>query len=268
MIASGWYKEVVVKDDRRQGEDWVEKVSSVLAGLIGLPRADVELATRDDTAGCLVRDVKPHQWQLFSGADLLAGLLGPTFDPNDRLARGHNIANVKRVLAPYGPPPGAQGVRLSAFDYFAGYLLFDATIANRDRHPKNWAVLQAPLAQHADDSLCPSFDHASGLGFGMSDRERERWLDTSTVDAWVRRGTAKSFEHGDKPWPSLVDVAVEALVASSEQARVEWRQGLESLSDQEIARVVADIPGLSDVTSTFTRSLVMANRQRLLQEAW
>ncbi len=263
------YKEVTVHGLRRQGEDWVEKLASALAERIGIPRADVELATRGQTAGCVVRDVKPHQWQLFSGADLLSGLLGPTYDPHDRLATGHKLENIKRVLSGYEAPPGvAAGAGLSAFDYFAGYLALDALIANRDRHARNWGVLQPPPASNAADALCPSFDHASGLGFGLSDVERRRWLEVVGVEAWARRGDAKCFEHGPRPWPSLVEVAVTALRTGSVSARRTWRAGLEHLEPAVVYRVVADLPSLSQVTRTFTADVIRINRVRLLQEAW
>ena len=97
-------------------------------------------------------------------------------------------------MSPSGVEP------MSAFDCFAGYLLLDALIANRDRHPRNWAVMPAPPGSDAHDMLAPSFDHASGLGFGLTDRERERWLRGRGVRAWAERGDAKSFEHGAKPW--------------------------------------------------------------------
>lgn len=262
------FKEVVVKGGRRQGEDWVEKLASVLAAAMGVPRADVELAHRVDLNGCIVRDVKPHRWQIFSGSDLLAGLLGPSFDRKAPDAAGHSLATIGQVLAEYAPPSKAAADIRSAFDCFAGYLVFDALIANRDRHSRNWAVLQPPPGVRARDELCPSFDHASGLGFGMTDESRSRRLQGDGVEAWVRRGTAKSFEHGPAPCPSLVDVAVQALGQTSALARRYWRERLTGLTPEVIRSAVDDAPHLSEVTRRFSSAVVTVNRRRLLEATW
>jgi len=262
------FKQVVVKEGRRQGEDWVEKIASVIAAAINVPRAQVELAHRHGADGCIVRDIKPHQWQMFSGADLLTGLLGPSFDPRAGDAAGHSLVTIGRVLRECGPPPGAAPAITSALDCFAGYLVLDALIANRDRHPRNWAVLQAPAGGQARDELCPSFDHASGLGFGMTDRERSRWLKEGGIEAWVRRGTAKTFEHGPKPWPSLIDLAVQALGQSSQSAREYWREQVTGLTADVVRSAVNNAPTLSEVTRRFTAEVVTVNRRRLMEATW
>jgi hypothetical protein len=60
----------------------------------------------------------------------------------------------------------------TAFDVFAGYVVLDAWVANRDRHDNNWAVLR-PITLSADPlRLCGSYDHASSLGFNVTDEER------------------------------------------------------------------------------------------------
>lgn len=257
------FKAVVRHGERRQGEDWVEKVASAIAAQIAVPHAKVELARRGAIEGCVVRDVKAHQWQWYSGADLLSGLLGSHFDPRDRLARGHRLDTIAQALHDYGAAPGSEPAR--AFECFAGYLLLDAVIANRDRHPRNWAVMHAPAGATDPDALSPTFDHASGLGFSLSDGERERWLDGPGIRAWAERGSAKSFEHGPKPWPSLVAVAAEALAMCSLEVRGGWLAQLSNLSDDIVRNIVDSVPGLSAVTATFTCLLVTTNRDRLLE---
>ena len=63
--------------------------------------------------------------------------------------------------------PVSEGVA-SASDLFAGYLMLDALIGNTDRHHENWAIIQAGRQY----CLAPTFDHASCLGFNLSDAER------------------------------------------------------------------------------------------------
>lgn len=109
------FKAVTRHGDRRQGEDWVEKAACSLAEVLEVPHASVELARRGDSEGCVVRDVKSHQWQWYSGADLLAGLLGSGFDPRARLATGHRLAHHRNRVGAVRVPFGRRtdvGVRL------------------------------------------------------------------------------------------------------------------------------------------------------------
>ena len=62
-----------LRADRRQGEDWAEKIAAELAQLIGLPAAVVEIAVRDSAPGCLSRDLKPGAgWEVHTGAVLIS----------------------------------------------------------------------------------------------------------------------------------------------------------------------------------------------------
>lgn len=257
------YKAVTRHEGWQQGEDWVERVASAIALELEIPHARVELARRGSGRGCLVRDVKEHQWQWYAGADLLAGFHGPEFDPRDRRATGHNLESIEQVLRGYSAP--VEWPTMSAYDCFAGYLMLDALIANRDRHPRNWAVMDPPPGSSAIGLLTPSFDHASGLGFGLRDEERAGWLASEGVAAWASRGSAKSFEHQTKPWPTLVDVAVSALQTCSAAAREHWSSNLEGLADAHVAQLVDEVPGLSEVAAKFSQTLMRVNRIRLLE---
>lgn len=118
-----------------QGEDWPEKLASEVATLLGLPAAGIDLAERNGGRGCLSYDIVPRYYELQPGAVLLDELLDFQHDPRDRAARGHTLTNIRQVLSGYGPPPGFSGpAELDAFAVFAGYLLLDALISNRDRH--------------------------------------------------------------------------------------------------------------------------------------
>jgi hypothetical protein len=71
---------------------------------------------------------------------------------------------------------------------FASYLVLDALIGNTDRHHMNWGVLDDPGSPRV---LAPTFDHASSLGFLLSDEQRNLRLDTTdprqTVEAYASR---------------------------------------------------------------------------------
>ena len=62
---------------------------------------------------------------------------------------------------------------------FAGFLVFDAWIANTDRHAENWAVLTCK--RNGRRTLAASFDHGSALASGSQDEQ----LETADVEQFV-----------------------------------------------------------------------------------
>lgn len=140
---------------------------------------------------------------------MLLGGLVDDYNPEDRGHSAYNVFNVRRALDGFGPPPNSVATAgLDAFDVFVGYLLFDALIANTDRHDRNWAVLVPPPGHDARFALCGSYDHASSLGFNLTDEHRVQMPDREQIEAWARRATARQFEHIPGAtwltWPSRV----------------------------------------------------------------
>lgn len=247
-----------------QGEDWPEKLASELAAALGLPAATIDLAERRERRGCLSYDVCPMHYELQPGAVLLNDLLDFEHDPWDKEARGHTLTNVQLVLRGYGASPGFSGPNeLDAFSVFAGYLLLDALISNRDRHSENWAVLRGPA--EGDQYLAPSYDHASALGFNLRDERRAlHFQDHNMMDAFLRRGTAHRFEGCRKV--TLVDHARTALDLAGDAARDHWLERLNGVNEDYFSAVVARIPIMSDVARRFAVNVLSSNRRRLLYD--
>ncbi|MEV7970706.1 HipA domain-containing protein [Sphaerisporangium sp. NPDC088356] len=256
------FKPNVRHDNAEQADHWLEKFASELARLMGVPAADIDLVVRDGRRGCVSYDVKPSDgWELQPGWLLLAHLLG-NHDPMDRQHQGHTLPNIREVLKDYGQPPGFVGpADLGAFDVFVGYLVLDGLIANRDRHPANWSVLRGPGV--GDQRLSPSYDHATSLGFSLTDEERTRKLrDEREWEAFLRRGTAHRFE-GCRQIP-LVDFASEALGLLGPGARGYWLDRLAACNEDRITCLAASIPEMSEAARRFAVELVDTNRRRLL----
>jgi hypothetical protein len=90
------FKPCTVRVDRREGEDWAEKIAGELAASIGLPAATIEMAVRQSLPGCISRDVKPAAgWEMQEGG---VALNMPDFARRSRTHVGHNIANIASVL--------------------------------------------------------------------------------------------------------------------------------------------------------------------------
>lgn len=170
------HKDTLIPENRiEQGEDWSEVVSTQVAAILGVPRATTRLCLRKDRRGSLSRSVRPEDADLWEGQIVLEDVHAPGYFPHvegregvdperpDVKRPGHNLRNIELALDDVAPPPEFEGPgSLSGFDVFAGYLLLDALIANRDRHEQNWAVLR-PRLLGPPVRLSPSYDHASSL---------------------------------------------------------------------------------------------------------
>lgn len=262
------YKPVEIKAGNRQGEDWAEKVVSEVGGLLGVPCAEIELAIRDGHEGLVSRDVKPRAWDLQPGAALLDGSVDG-YESRTKYREGHTVDNIRRALSALGPPPDrAQLSHLSAYDVFCGYLVLDALVANRDRHDHNWAVVIPPTAGRA--CLSASFDHASSLGFSLRDETRSRLVTEHRVARWACAGTAWRFEHQPpmKSVETLVALAVRALDNASEAARSLWQGAVQSLRVGDVAPIIKETQGMSDLAGTFALELLTINQRRLMAAWW
>ncbi len=259
-----------------QGEDWAEVAATQAAIALRVPCAATRLCTRGGRRGSLSLSVKPAGHDLNEGRVVLisAGVRGyfphtegeKAVDPSRPTVKrpGHTLANIKKALDGVAAPPGFLGPPvLSAFDVFAGYLILDALIANRDRHEQNWAVLRPQLLGHTD-RLAPSYDHGGSLGYNLTDVERKRRLsDPSALADWVQRGTAHRFEHIGRP-TSLVDHAAEGVTMCTTEAAEWWQARLMDLDLTDLSKALDDgVPGMSDEAATFVDKLLDLNLRRL-----
>ena len=242
-----------------RGNDWAEKIAYELAKLIEIPSVVTELASlvreAETVVGSMSRDMRPMDWQLSSGATLLAEQ-DEHFDADT--CRGHTVEGINTVLDGITGPPRSSYEHWQAFDVFVGYLIFDAWIANTDRHPHNWGVLQAPTGTVY---LAPSFDHGSCLGSGMGDDNRARVL-ARDVAAWCEKGRARTFDMPRRT--TLIDVAAAGLRTAQLAARTHWRHQLSQVEAQVCDDVVDSVPELSGPTRSFIKEVLTINRRRLL----
>jgi hypothetical protein len=262
------FKPVVETSVGVQGEDWSEKVASAIANVLGVPAAQVELATRDGVRGCISRDLKPSGWQLQPGSVLLTSVV-PDYLARARYRTGHSAANIASALRGSSSPSGFVEPGFTAFDVFVGYLLFDALIANQDRHEENWAVLVPDVSSHTPEELCGSFDHASSLGFNLTDRERLSRLTQRGMDDWARKGRARRFERDPGSAPlSLVEYALNAGQFASRGTLKYWLERVGDFQVADVSDIVGTVPGLSVPTATFILEVVTINRGRLLSDGF
>ena len=259
-----------------EGQDWAEVVATQVGRLLGVPGATTRLCTKEGRRGSLSLSMKPEGHDLIQGWVVLLGAGVPGYVPHAGRGEpvdanrphvkrpGHNLVNIRDALANVASPDGFIGSgAFSGFDVFVGYTIFDALVANRDRHDENWAVLR-PQLLGGTDRLAPSYDHGGSLGFNLSPRERRRRLsDPLALSAWVRKGTAHRFEHVPPP-PSLVDHAAAGVSMCRPEAAAWWRGRLTNMDLTALTtRLEHGVPGMSEAATTFTGKLLDLNLRRL-----
>lgn len=268
----------ITSNGNRQGEDWSEKAAAEIAALLGVPCARVELASRAGKEGSLSLNVRPLPFDMHSGATFLAAAGAPGFiparqlldarDPRVKRRPGHSLQNIRQALDGLAAPTEElthEG--LDAFDTFAGYLVLDALIANRDRHDENWSVL-LPAAGAGAGRLAPSYDQAGGLGFNLTDCKRRELLDQQphALAAYAEKGTAWRFENDPGPAPTLVRHAGDALALASSPGRCHWIARLDSLRQDALDSILARLTAMSDPERRFASNLLRMNTERLRDE--
>lgn len=258
------FKSVTVKNGHIHGEDWAEKAVAGLAKLLGVPSARIELAMRCEQRGCIGADLRPSGHELQHGQLLLEERKAPGYmHGTGKIHPGHSIENIRLVLQDALPPPGCElGFEASAYDVFVGYLMLDAWVANRDRHDNNWAVLRPVIASREQLRLCGSYDHASSLGFNLT--EDRLLVELQRVKTWCGKGTAWRFDSGPGETPTLVDLAAKALGSASPRAQQYWTERLNLINHELVLELLGRVPRMSDLARTFAGKVLEVNRRRVL----
>ncbi|MEZ5444107.1 MAG: hypothetical protein R3F15_21805 [Lysobacterales bacterium] len=264
-------------EERGTGEDWAEKVSCELAGLLGLPHVHYELAfdTAARTPGVICESCVVAPTVLLMGNQLMLDR-DPDYPANSgrryRVSE-HTLAAVARTLQSLslpGPPwCGAlpEGVT-TAVEVFAGYVMLDAWIANQDRHHENWAGMRTA----GTTALAPTFDHGAALARNLSDEERAERLNSRDqgrrMPAFARRARSAFYaEPGDASAMST-HAAWQAFSRFAPAASTIWVDRLRRIDVGQVRDLLREVPPdrLSAIGRAFTAELLAENRRRIVEE--
>ena len=176
------------------GQHWAEKLAAEIARLLGVPRAEVELAEYNETRGSISKSFVMNDLELVHGNQILLAY-NHGYDTTRKKFNqvDHTVTNVFTSLDnAFVNDEAKQKAKL----LFAEYLVLDAVIGNTDRHHENWGVLRK---QEEGNwlFLAPSFDHASSLGRELRDDTRARFLMEDRVGRYVERGHGAVFWSAD-----------------------------------------------------------------------
>lgn len=260
------------------GENWAEKVACELATLIDLPHAQYELAVYEQMEGVVSRSLVSEGARLVHANELLANV-AQDYQRHETANYRQSDHTLRRVLSYFRltsdtlkPPYGyrAAGKIFTAFDFFIGYLMFDAWIANQDRHDLNWGILRA---NDGDIFLSPSYDHGSSMGRNESDESKKQRMTTKDMGRHIKKyvTTARSalYPHQITEGKCKALLTLEAFSLAAEkniEAGIEWQQRLHQVEKNDVLSIIENIPQsiMSDISKEFTLEILMLNRIRIL----
>lgn len=279
-----WYldaqrRRILFKEGRPgTGENWAEKIAAELAELLGIPHAQYDLAEWNGRDGIISPSLVMKGDRLIHGNELIEGKV--TVAPEDEnlrfYAQRSHIASRAfqllkkhaKIIAPpqmYSPLNGVD----SAMGVFVGYLLFDAWIANQDRHSENWGVVSS------DGSLflSASYDHGSGLARNLTDDRRKMMLTTkdrgSSLEAFTAKARSAFYPNaavGAKPRAYFTHELFRLVHKEDVQAGDMWLERLAGISDNHMLGVINEVPAhlMSEIAREFTFKLLRININRLI----
>lgn len=279
-----WYRDegkrlILFKEGRPgTGDNWAEKIASELAGLIEMPHVEYQLASYEDKSGVICNALMEPGEVLVHGNELLT-----TYSTDYRESgaktyqrREHTVSRVLGFFRASTELVGApakfeQNKKLaSALDVFIGYLMFDAWIANQDRHDENWALVRA---MDGNSYLAPSYDHGSSMGRNETDANREIMLTTRDagrhIAKYVTKARSAFFPHAATSSCKAL-FTLDAFEQASRQnpvAAAEWQGRLRAVDMAQIEIIIDRVPGhlMTDVAKRFTKELLILNRERILK---
>lgn len=267
------FGECLFKEGRPDtGDDWSEKVASELCTLLDLPHATYHFATWRRRRGVISPKFYPQGGLLLHGNVLMPRVVQGYPGTRRFHVRQHTLGLVLAIMKSkeIGLPlawGGIPGVG-NAIDVFVGYLMFDAWIANQDRHHENWSLV---VTQDRTVHLSPSYDHASSLGANETDENREARMRTRdrnrSVERYVERATSAFYlaaSPGRNPM-STIEAFRRAGNVRPHAGRA-WLERLEQVSRRNIEQIFDEVPEarISQVASEFSLKMLDINRARLL----
>lgn len=250
-----WKAATTNRDRRRgdflKGDDWAEVVASRVGVALGVPVAEVHLASKDEQTGIVSRSFLQPDETLVHGDELLAEV---AHDPSALAREIFTLENVAGALDRCRPP-GEHHVLRTALDWFAGFLILDALVGNTDRHEQNWGAIESGSGVRR---LAPSFDHASCLGFMLHDDVRAEYLGAIGPGRSVAEyaGRARPKMQG---FVTLVDAAVTTLGRTDLSVQRWWREAVSRVD--ALDPFLADLPQdrLTPAAAQFAAALYRQN---------
>jgi len=181
LIGGHTYMFKTAKKEWQTKQLWSEVIAYRLGMLCGLRVPPCFVAVDDATGetgvlmefffGYADEDVTPR---VLHGGDLLARVI-----KDQKRGRPHGVRHNVTICRRYGVSEAAE--------WWGQALVFDALIANVDRHPDNWGVM-VKMGQ-AQVGMTPLFDNGTSLGYGLTEGRIEALMGEDGVKGYASKGT-------------------------------------------------------------------------------
>ncbi|MDC5497596.1 hypothetical protein OHX04_04045 [Acinetobacter baumannii] len=265
------FKSVQSNTGERLGDDWAEKISCELAALLELPHAHYELAIHKGVRGVITKNfISERGEQLMLGNELLEGLVSSAEEGNPNIQFIEDVYKIMRNTI-INKPIGFSSLAniKSASDFFVGYLMFDALIANQDRHNENWGTI---ITVKGVKHLAPSYDHGASLARNVSDEEKRIRMTSKDkgqqIPTFVLKAKSWFLEKeiaGKKKRLKLLD-AFRRYALMERVAAKSWLEILNKVKDDDVRLIIDRVPEtlMSSTSKDFTYELILCNKANLL----
>lgn len=256
---------------KREGEDWAEKITSELADVLQLPSAKYDLAVYKGERGVISKNFLREACDNPDEYELIQLILGNELIENPK--RHYKYQPISRVHGVMRQIIKNKPLKYDSFkhikkasDFFTGYLMFDVLISNQDRHCENWGLIQTA---QGSNHLAPSFDHAASLGKSEKSTKRQRILYGNdprvTMEKYVSK--TKSYFSRKHIRCTLMEAYL-YFAQKNKKAAIAWGEKLNAIDINTIERIVKRVPQLimDDLEKEFTIKLLITNKARILKE--
>lgn len=233
-----------------RGEHWAEKLCSEISKVIGFPCADVDLAIKDGKVGSLSYFFV-NESQGFAHYD--CGTYFP-YDYDFQKNKGYNFQLIADVLT---------NEDMDERD-FLFVILFDALVANGDRHQDNFGITRHERSHKV--SISPLYDNSASLGRELTPDKLQKFVNNKNdMLRYIYKGKSKIGwnERGQVPHFFLVQNMCKLYPI---EMKILFNH-LKKLTDKEIKRIIINFPIeiLDDLQKEFLANFISKRRDILLK---
>ena len=237
---------------------WAEIVAYRVGYLSGVKVPPAFVAVSGAQTGALIEWFHSDSSRMTPGTDEMEKFI-PDYDRKKGLQ--HNLMTLQNVCGLYRESLNGEWT-----DHWCKIFLFDALIANTDRHQENWGIIWGKAPGSGSAYWTPAFDNGTSLGFEI----REENLENVSIARHTQRGyhhirmnqdSKKGFGHME-----LIEHFANQFPQTRQNMRACLEFSLDKLQSEltELVQFQVPVPFTRE-RAAFVFSLIQYRRDRLLE---